>query len=61
MKNIRIRLKFAGSCVKQKHTAPFTLNNVVNLFIVYELNRWSGDTNFDFTLKDSFFGAVNPN
>ena len=61
MKNIRIRLKFAGSCVKQKHTAPFTLNNVVNLFIVYELNRWSGDTNFDFTLKHFLFGAVNPN
>ena len=37
----RIRLEFKGSCLKQEDKAPFTLNNVVNLFIVYELDRCS--------------------
>ena len=56
--NTRIRLKFKGSCLKQEDTAPSTPNSVVNLFIVSELDRWSGDTNTDFTLKDCLFGVV---
>ena len=36
--NSKIRLKFEGSCIKQKDKAPFTPKNVVNLFIVYELD-----------------------
>ena len=31
---------------------------VVNLFIVYELDRWSQDLNAKFTLKDCLFGNV---
>ena len=31
---------------------------MVNLFIVYELDTWSRDSNSDFTLKDCLFGAV---
>ena len=27
------RLRFEGSCLKQKNTAPFTPNNVVTLYI----------------------------
>ena len=57
MNNIRIRLKFKGSCLKQEDKAAFTPNNVVNLFIVYELDRWSRDLNTDFT-HDWVFGAV---
>ena len=56
--NTRIKLKFKGSCLKQENTAPSTPNSVVNLFIVSELDRWSGDTNTDFTLKDCLFGVV---
>ena len=41
MNNTRIILKFKGTCLKQEDTTPFTPNNVVNLFIVYELDRWS--------------------
>ena len=48
--NTRIRLKFKGSCLKQEDTAPFTPNNVVNLFIVYELDSWSSDLDTDFSL-----------
>ena len=55
--NSRIRVEFKGSCVKQVKVT-FTPNNVVNLFIVYELDRWSKDLNADLTLKDFLFGAV---
>ena len=50
MNNTKIRLKFKGSCLKQEDTAPFTPNNVVNLFIVYELDSWSSDLDTDFSL-----------
>ena len=58
MNNTRIRSKFKRSCLKQEYTAPFTPNNLVHLFIVYELDRWSRDLDTDFTLKNSLFGAV---
>ena len=35
----KIKIKFEGSCLKQENKAPFIPNNVVNLFIVYELER----------------------
>ena len=37
--------------------------NVVNFFIVYELNRWSKDLNAQFTLKECLFGnfGINKN
>ena len=34
------------------------LNDVVSLFIIYELDRLSRDLNIDFPLKDCLFGAV---
>ena len=58
MNNTRIRLKFKGSCLKQEDSAPFTENNIANLFVVYELDRWSRETNTDFTLKDCLFEAL---
>ena len=57
MNNSRIRLKFKGSLLKQCKVA-FTPNNVVNLFIVYELDTRSRNLNTDFTLKDCLFGSV---
>ena len=56
--NSRIRLKFEGSCLKQEDKAPFTPNNLVNLFIVYELDTWSQYLSTDFNLKDCLFGSV---
>ena len=53
----RIRLKFEKSCLKQENKA-FTPNNVVNLFIVHDLDAWSKKLNTDFTLKDRLFGAI---
>ena len=40
--NSKIRVEFKGSCLKQDKVS-FTPNSVVNLFIVYELGRWSQD------------------
>ena len=56
MNNSRIKLEFKGSCLNQ-YKAPFT-PNIVNLYIVYELNISSQDLNAEFTLKDCMFGAV---
>ena len=36
----------------------FTKRNIVNLFIVCEVDTWSKDLNADFILKDYLFGAV---
>ena len=44
-------------CLKQDNVT-FTGNIVVNLFIAYELDRWSKDLNANFTLNDGLFGAV---
>ena len=38
--------------------ATFTHRNMVNLFIVYELDTWSQDLNVLFTRKDCLFGTV---
>ena len=56
--NFRIILKLQGSCLKQENKATFISNNAINLFIVFELERWSRDLNTDFFLKDCLFGAV---
>ena len=42
MNNSKMRVRFKGSCLKQDKV-PFTPRNVVNLFIVYELDAWSRD------------------
>ena len=55
--NSRIKLELKGSCLKQGKE-PFTSNNGVNLYIIYELNAWSQDLNDEFTLKNCLFGVV---
>ena len=56
MKNWRIGVRFKGNCLKPEKVT-FTLRNVVNLFIAYELDAWSRDLSANFTLKDYLFGA----
>ena len=55
--NSRIKLKFKGSCLKQDQAA-FTPNNVVNLFVVYELDSWPRNFDTNFTLGGCMFGGV---
>ena len=57
MNNSRKRLEFKGSYLNQAK-APFTPNNVMNLYIAYELNIWLQDLNAEFTLKDCLFGNI---
>ena len=57
MNNSRIKLEFKESCLKQDKSL-FTPNNVVNLYVVYELNVWSPDLNAELTLRDCMFGNV---
>ena len=52
-----MRAEFKGSCLKQSKVT-FTPMNVVDLFLVYELDRWSQDLNADSTIKDCWLGAV---
>ena len=50
-------LVFKGSCLK-RDKATFIPPNVINLFIVYELDTWLRDLNVDFALKDCLFAGV---
>ena len=60
MSSSKMRLSFTGSCLKQDKAA-FTPKNIVNLYIVYELDISSQDLNAKFTLKDCLFGSVKVN
>ena len=57
-KNSIFCLIFKGSCLKYKN-ATFNSPNIIIVFIIYELDTWSRDLHFDFTLKDCLFGGVN--
>ena len=55
--NSTIGEKIKESCLKQEKVTS-TPKDLVNLFIVYELDRWSQALKANFTLKDCLFGAV---
>ena len=42
---------------KQKHNF-YSFRDIINVFIVYELDTWSRDLNSDFSLNDCLFGDV---
>ena len=42
-------VKFNGNCLRQD-SMPFLQKNVVNLYIMYELDTWARDLSIDFTL-----------
>ena len=56
--NSKIALKFEGNCLKQDKVS-FAQRNMVNIFVVYEVNTWSRNLKSDFTFKGCLFGAVN--
>ena len=60
MNNFRIKLDFKRNCLKQDK-ASFTPNNLVNLYIAYELNTWSQDLNAEFSLKKLFVWSLKAN
>ena len=44
--------------LKENKNTIFTPPDIINVFIVYELDTWSRDLNSDFTLNDCLFGGV---
>ena len=53
---LKVRVKFTGSCLKQPKFT-YTHKTIVNIYIVYELGASTSNDN-DPTLKNCLFGAV---
>ena len=53
----KIRVKFAKSCLKQSGKILYTHENIVNIYIVYELGASTSHSS-DPTVKNCLFGAV---
>ena len=54
---VKTRVKFTGSCLK-KDKVTFNHKKVVNIYIVYELNKIADIGNNFPTLQNALFGAV---
>ena len=53
----KIRVKFGGSCLKQDEVT-YTHGKIVNIYIVYEINKNDNAVISDPTLENCLFGAV---
>ena len=53
----KIRIKFSGSCLKQDKIT-YTHGKIVNIYIVYEINKKDNTVISDPTLENCLFGAV---
>ena len=53
----KIRVKFSGSCLKEDKVT-FTHGKIVNIYIVYEINKKDNTIISDTTLENCLFGAV---
>ena len=53
----KIRVKFSGSCLKQDKVT-YTHGKIVNIYIVYEINKKDNTVISDPTLENCLFGAV---
>ena len=53
----KARVKFSGSCLKQDKVT-YTHGKIVNIYIVYEINKKDNTIISDPTLENCLFGAV---
>ena len=53
----KIRIKFGGSCLKQDKIT-YAPGKIVNIYIVYEINKKDNTIISDPTLENFLFGAV---
>ena len=53
----KIRVKFAGSCLKHSNKLTYTHRTIGNIYNIYELGTL-GSNNSDHTLKNCLFGAI---
>ena len=56
--NGRVILKFNNSALVQKNSSTLYSNFTLNLYIIYELNKWPRNPTNTFLLKNCFFGTV---
>ena len=54
---LKTRIKFSGSCLKQDKVT-YTHGKIVNIYIVYEINKKDDTIISDPTLENCLFGAV---
>ena len=54
----KIRVKFTGSCLKQSNKISYIYGKIVNIYIVYEINKKDNTIISDPTLENCLFGAV---
>ena len=54
----KIRVKFNGSCLKQSNKILYTHKKIVNIYIVYEINKKDSTIISDPALENCLFGAV---
>ena len=54
----KIRVIFTGSCVKQSNKISYTYGKIVNIYIVYEINKNDNTMASDPSLENCLFGAV---
>ena len=53
----KIRVRFSGRCLKQDKTT-YTHEKIVNIYIIYEINKKDNTISSDSTLENCLFGAV---
>ena len=53
----KTRVRFSGSCLKQDKIT-YTHGKIVNIYIVYEINKKDNTISSDPTLENCLFGAV---
>ena len=53
----KIRVRLSGSCLKQDKFT-YTHGKIVNIYIIYEINKKDNTTSSDPTLENCLFGAV---
>ena len=53
----KVRVRLNGSCLKQ-NKFTYTHGKIVNIYIVYEVNKKGSTTSSDPTLENCLFGAV---
>ena len=54
----KIIVKFNGSCLKQSYRISYTHKKIVNIYIVYEINKKDNTIISDPTLENCLFDAV---
>ena len=56
--NGRINVEFNGNCFVQNKVLHLSNNTVINIYIIYRLDKITNTRNTDYTIQNALFGAV---